>query len=59
MSGSKVANTYTRAETVIVAATDTKRVINPQNTLEGPKSSAHKEIYAESNAILVLLAKKG
>ena len=42
-----------------VAATDTKRVINPQNTLEGPKSSAHKGIYAESNTILVLLVTQG
>ena len=44
---------------VVVAATDTKRAINSQNTLEGPKSSAHKGIYAESNTILVLLATQG
>ena len=42
-----------------VAATDTKRAINSQNTLEGPESSAHKGIYAESNVILFLLVGKG
>jgi len=42
-----------------VAATDTKRAINSQNTLEGPESSAHKGIYAESNIILGFTSGKG